>query len=70
MGLKEWGQTFGGFAVRLFGHLVDLFVGDLQENLSQQRLGQDHLQLDRWEGRREGGRKGEGEREEEGESIK
>ena len=68
-GLKEWEQTFGGFAVRLFCNLGDLLVGDLQEHFGQQRLGQNHLQLDR-EREREGEREREKERERERKEVR
>lgn len=37
-------HTFGGFTVNIFGHVVNLLVGDIQENLCQQHFCQHHLQ--------------------------
>lgn len=41
---KRQGQTSCGFAVSLFGHMQDLFVSDLKEDLCQKGFCDNHLE--------------------------
>lgn len=43
MNWKSQDQTSGGFPMNLFGHMLDLFIGNLQQYLSQEGFCDDHL---------------------------